>query len=309
MTPNQLTPYLNQIHLPLPDSHKGQNGKVMIIGGSQLFHAASQWALLVTSRLVDMVFYASIPSNNDLIQEAKAHFANGIVIPRTEIENYIEEADVILIGPGMERSKTQPPTTLSAPTSGRQAGNHQPLTIEDWNSNTEKVVNYLLSKYPHKKWAIDAGALQMMDPTLLNERCIITPHQKEFESLMKKVDPHIDMENLANFTVKQLNNCTVLLKGVVDTVYAPTTKHQPPTTIPGGNQGMTKGGTGDVLAGLVAGLYCFTDSPESAAIIASTVNKQAGDELHTSVGPFFNATDLAHQIPKTLAKAFKLVEK
>ncbi len=301
MTPNQLSSYLNQIHLPLPNSHKGQNGKVMIIGGSQLFHAASQWALLVTSRLVDMVFYASIPSNNDLIQEAKAHFSNGIVIPRTEIENYIEEADVVLIGPGMERNN-------SSNNYSQLTTHNLQLSVEDWNNNTEKIVNYLLSKYPHKKWVIDAGALQMVDPQLLSEHCITTPHQKEFEWLMKKVDPQFTTDNLENFTVKQLNNCTILLKGVVDTVYAPTTNHQPPATIPGGNQGMTKGGTGDVLAGLVAGLYCFTDNPVAAAVVASSINKHAGDELYQQVGPFFNATDLSHQIPKTLAKAFKLVK-
>lgn len=299
MTPDQLSSYLNQIHLPLPNSHKGQNGKVMIIGGSQLFHAASQWALLVTSRLVDMVFYASIPSNNELIQQAKAHFANGIVIPRSEIENYIEEADVVLIGPGMERNN-------SSNNYSQLTTHNLQLSVEDWNSNTEKIVNYLLSKYPHKKWVIDAGALQMVDPTLLNERCIITPHQKEFEWLMKKVDTDFSLEN---FAVEKLNNCIVLLKGVVDLVYLPTPDSRFPTPISGGNAGMTKGGTGDVLAGLVAGLYCFTDNPVAAAIVASSINKHAGDELYQQVGPFFNATDLANQIPKTLAKAFKLVEK
>ena len=67
---------------------------------------------------------------------------------------------------------------------------------------------------------------------------------------------------------------------------------------------MTKGGTGDVLAGLVAGLYACTDDPFAAAVVASKVNKQAGDELYQTVGPFFNATDLANQIPKVLANVF-----
>ena len=58
---------------------------------------------------------------------------------------------------------------------------------------------------------------------------------------------------------------------------------------------MTKGGTGDVLAGLVAGLYA--QSPAMAAcVVASQVNKIAGEELAKTVGPFFSAGDLIPQV-------------
>lgn len=252
---------ISQLRLPQPDSHKGQNGKVLIIGGSELFHAASQWALTVVSRMVDMVFYSSVPSNNQLIHEAKQHFANGIVVNRDQVEEYLQEADVILIGPGMERSP-----------------------------ETEKLTNTLLAKYPTKKWVVDAGALQMLNPQLLTETMILTPHHKEFEWLMEKVE-------------QPTLPSTLLLKGPLDTVYPSSTDPRPPLTVQGGNEGMTKGGTGDVLAGLVAGLYAFTDDPFVAAVVASQINKQAGDELYEQVGPFFNATDLANQIPKTLHSA------
>src|SRR3989344_5034505 len=98
-------PFLQQLKLPDPTSHKGQNGKLLIIGGSQLFHAASKWSLDVASRLVDMVFYSSVPSNNDLLKQAKGEFWNGIVLPRGQTEPYLQESDVVLIGPGMERSR------------------------------------------------------------------------------------------------------------------------------------------------------------------------------------------------------------
>jgi len=62
---------------------------------------------------------------------------------------------------------------------------------------------------------------------------------------------------------------------------------------------MTKGGTGDVLAGLIAALAC-KNNPFLATIAGSFINKQAGDELYKTVGPYFNATDLASQIPKTM---------
>ena len=47
---------LKELYKPPAGSHKGQNGKLMIIGGSKLFHAASLWSLKVASRIVDMVF-------------------------------------------------------------------------------------------------------------------------------------------------------------------------------------------------------------------------------------------------------------
>ena len=78
--------YLGQLQLPETFSHKGQNGKVMVIGGSELFHAASRWSLDMVSRVVDMVFYTSVPSNNELIKEAKGEFWDGIVIERNHLE-------------------------------------------------------------------------------------------------------------------------------------------------------------------------------------------------------------------------------
>src|SRR3990167_11131787 len=94
-----------KLYIPPPESHKGQNGKLLLVGGSHLFHAASLWALKVASRIVDMVFYSSVPENNQIILEAKKEFRDGIVVPREELDNYIEESDCILLGPGMMRSE------------------------------------------------------------------------------------------------------------------------------------------------------------------------------------------------------------
>jgi NAD(P)H-hydrate repair Nnr-like enzyme with NAD(P)H-hydrate dehydratase domain len=66
--------------------------------------------------------------------------------------------------------------------------------------------------------------------------------------------------------------------------------------IPGGNAGMTKGGTWDVLAGLVAALNCKND-PLLAAKAGSYINKKAGESLYEKVGYNFNASDLATEIP------------
>ena len=273
-----LKQYISQLNLPKKDSHKGQNGKLLLIGGSELFHAASKWSLDVASKIVDMVFYSSVVSNNELIKQAKSKFWNGIVIDRENLEDYIEEADCILIGPGMER-----------------------------NQETENLVNELLRNHSDKKIVIDAGALQMVDPNLLNSNHIITPHKKEMLKLQTKCD-----EQNINLDEKM---ATILLKGKIDQIswfknidsseqsngdwQDKKTKQKKQILVEGGNEGMTKGGTGDVLAGLVAALYC-SNKPEISVITASLVNKKASDELYKSVGPFFNSSDLVEQVPKTL---------
>ena len=135
---------LTQLRLPQKGSHKGQNGRLLVIGGSDLFHAASMWALDIASRIVDLVHYASVPQNNDIVQKAKERFQNGIVIPRGQIEAYIEEDDCVLIGPGMVRSDAS------------QVDSEQYTVntlsdiekIEDEGVQTAMLTKYLLNKYP-----------------------------------------------------------------------------------------------------------------------------------------------------------------
>jgi NAD(P)H-hydrate epimerase len=91
-------------------------------------------------------------------------------------------------------------------------------------------------------------------------------------------------------------NCTVLLKGPVDVVCSKNKC----VKIPGGNSGMTKGGTGDVLAGLVAALYCKNNDPFLVAQSASFINKKAGESLFKKAGYYFNASDLADEIPRVM---------
>ena len=83
-----------------------------------------------------------------------------------------------------------------------------------------------------------------------------------------------------------------VLKGPVDYVCSPTECAYNTT----GNEGMTKGGTGDVLAGLIAALACKNDL-FLAACAGVYFNGLAGDQLYQRVGPFYNASDLCDQVP------------
>ena len=256
------------------DSHKGMNGRLLVIGGSKLFHASIFWSADVASRIVDLVHFSS-PSteNNTLVRKrAKAGFWNGIVVPWERVEEYILEDDCILIGPGMPRKEG----------------------LESGEVPTGEIVDRLLKTFTEKRWVIDGGALQEMNVDLLNRQMIVTPHAGEFKRMFGT-----DASKNAAQIMANKYHCVVLLKGITDVVCDETHCEE----IRGGNEGMTKGGTGDVLAGLVAGLYCKNDA-FLAATAGSLINKKAGDRLFQRVGPFFNASDLVDEIPLVMKELF-----
>ena len=100
---NLIKTFLRKLTLPQPDSHKGQNGRVLIIGGSSLLHSASLWAAEVASHFCDMVHYSSTEENKEIFLSLKKKFHNGMVVPQEKLMNYVKEDNAILVGPGMMR--------------------------------------------------------------------------------------------------------------------------------------------------------------------------------------------------------------
>lgn len=272
--PKDILPFAKKIKLPVSDSHKGQNGKMLIVGGSQLFHSASLWSAEVASHFVDMVHYCSTEENNEIFLSLKKKFRNGIVVSRKEIDNYAEEDDVILVGPGLERTK-----------------------------ETKGLVDSLLTKHRNKKFVLDAGALQMMDVGLLkkiSQPAIVTPHQKEFEAMFGLSLYKDSEQNAASVRcTAEEENCVILLKAIHDYVSDGSDEYM----IEGGNQGLTKGGTGDILAGLVASFYASSDGL-SSAICASYILKRTADELSKDKGFWYNNSDILDTIPKVVNSIF-----
>ena len=262
---------LKNLYVPPRNSHKGENGKVMVIGGSKLFHAASLWSLEIASKIVDMVFYSSVEENNEVMLSEKKAWRNGIVVPRNKIENYIEEADCILIGPGLPREN------------GKEKG----------DDDTKQLTERLLQGYPNKRWVIDGGSLQTIDPHFLPKNAILTPHHQEFQALFGVEGTEESVREMA-----QHYGCVILLKGPADTITSTTDCVE----ITGGNAGMTKGGTGDVLAGLAAALYSQNTNPFLVAASSSYINKKAGETLYQRVGYYFNSSDLVGEIPNVMKR-------
>ena len=282
---------LDKLNLPKPGSHKGQNGRLLVVAGSKKYHGSLLYAIKTAAKIVDLVYVLKTKENRGLVEKLKSGTAEFIPVNpswsarwRTTLPSSGEgnKVDCILIGPGMGKSK-----------------------------RTYKLVEKVLKS--GIRAVLDADALNVMDAKLLKllgPRHILTPHRGEFERMYQKLTnvrkwhKMNEREREENF-VKQFG-CTVVLKGKVDIVSSPS-----PSPLPSrerkiliaynqtGNEGMTKGGTGDVLAGLIAGFYCRNNAFVSAAA-GAYINGLAGDELYKKVGPYYNAEDLVEQIPMTL---------
>jgi NAD(P)H-hydrate epimerase len=289
-----------KLNLPKDNSHKGQNGKVLIIGGSSLFHSASLWAAEIASYFVDMVHYCSTEENEKIFLNLKTKFRNGIVILRKNLLDYVEEDDAVLVGPGMVRkSKVTPPAVGQ----NLKVNNFEEiLVVEDEGDYTYFLTKFLIENFPEKKFVFDAGGLQMMKKEWLLKLkvpAIITPHQKEFERLFGEKIIDLDFDKKLELVKKYAKKYQViiLLKAVRDIVSDGDKVY----VIYGGNQGLTKGGSGDVLAGLVVSFYA-KNFPLESAIFSSIILKIAADDLLLEKGYWYNINNLIEKIPRVLKK-------
>lgn len=283
--PNSIKPILVKFNLPKANSHKGQNGRLLVIGGSSLFHSASIWAAEVASHIVDIVHYSSTVENEEIFLSLKKKFHNGIIVPQKDLDSYVKEDDAILLGPGMLRGKISNDQT--------PISNKFPMT-NDEATYTYSLTKYLLKNFPEKRFVLDAGALQMMDREWLKKLktpAIVTPHKKEFEELFGKEK---NIEDMA-----REYRCVILLKAIDDVISDGQTTY----TVVGGNQGLTKGGTGDILAGLTAAFYSKND-PLISAALASYILKKSSDELLKTHGIWYNIGEIIQHIPGLLHAVF-----
>ncbi len=278
---NLIKTFLKKLSLPQPNSHKGQNGRVLIIGGSSLFHSASLWAAEIASHFVDMVHYSSTKENEEIFLSLKKKFHNGMIVSQEKLTEYVKEDNAILVGSGMMRD-------------GEEA------------KYTFNLTKSLIKNFPDKQFLFDAGALQMMDKEWLlklKTPAIITPHQKEFEKLFG--------QPILNLTIKEKTKIVeemarkyqtiILLKAVVDII----SDGKETYVVEGGNAGLTKGGTGDILAGLTTALSA-TNPALISAVSASILLKVTGDKLFQSKGYWYNIDNIIELIPEVLKRSVPL---
>lgn len=252
---------LRKLYKPPKKSHKGLNGILLIIGGSKKYHGAPWYAVEMASKIVDLIYYHSIKENINLMKKIKSKTPAFITIEKKELNETIKKSDCILIGPG-------------------------------WGvkSKNKRLLNFLLRKHKDKKFVLDADALKMVNKNLLNKNCLVTPHAGEFKKLFKV---KATLENVKKMARRY--DCYIVLKSQKDIICSPKRCFYNET----GNEGMTKGGTGDVLAGLISALACKNDLM-LAGKVGVLVNGLAGDNLYKKVGIYYSAEDLIKEIPKIL---------
>lgn len=255
---------LQKLWKPKKESNGEDNGQITIIGGSELFTGAPLLSLVAASRLVDMVFLVTPKEDKNIVNKMKLFKRTRCVIwvPREDVDEYIAKSDTVLIGPGMMR--------------------YRKIIGDDGGDETKKLTRELLQKFPHKQWVIDGGSLQILDPDWIPENAILTPNKKEYQMVFGDMD----IKKAA-----QKHKCIIVYKGPVAIATDGKTTYE----VMGGNAGLTKGGTGDVLAGVIAGL--LTKNPPLLAAAAGTyLLKKTAEKLFLQKWYWYNADDVAESI-------------
>ncbi len=244
-------------------SHKGQNGRLLIVAGSNKYHGALLLTIQAASRIVDMVYVHTVPRNMRLVNKLRSEIATFIAISGSEVWETVKLSDVIVIGPGLEENDT----------------------VQVFTEN-------LLTKYPKKKTIVDATALWHVNPQHLHSKCIITPHSREFRQVFKMQPTPENVHKAARSF-----GGIVMLTGQTDYISNGKTLY----TCKTGNAGMTKGGTGDVLAGLI-GALATKHTLLTSTLLGAYINGAAADVLSEEKGTFYNAEDLIDALSTYLKK-------
>ncbi len=137
---------------------------------------------------------------------------------------------------------------------------------------------------------LDAAALQPETlKAVKGKTAVLTPHLGELERMEVKEK---ELEKAAKDS-----GAVIVLKGPEDRVVGPDGKSE---VIKGGNAGLTVGGTGDILAGLIAGLIAQKMEPFDASVLATKIIKKAGEELEEDDGYAYRAKDVVKEIPELI---------
>lgn len=264
-------------------SHKGNNGKVLVIGGSKdYFGAPTISGMAAISSGVDLVHVAAPESASMAIKSVSPDLIvkslEGDYLSLKHLDEILKLAnsvDAVLIGPGASI-----------------------------NNETAKLFNILVARIK-KPIVLDADGLKQVDLSLIKNRedIILTPHLSEFKSffniesnLKLDIDSYdfnkVD-ENIMEFQkITASINTSVIVKGKYDLILFKN-KFKINKT---GNPGMTVGGTGDALSGIAVSLLAQDLNSFDAASLASFINGLAGDKAYEDKGYAFLASDLISYI-------------
>lgn len=233
-------------------SHKGNFGHALLVAGSYGKMGAAVLSAKASLRSGAGLLTCHVPkSGYEILQTTvpeamvMTDFNSSFI---TKIEGDISKYNAIGIGPGIGTA-----------------------------SETRNLVKELFAGY-HKPFVIDADALNCiaMEKELLSSlppHSILTPHPKEFERLFGETKNDFEQLDKA-LSNAGLLNCLIVLKGHHTFIATPGGRGYFNST---GNAGMSTGGSGDVLTGILTGLLARGYSSEQAAILGVYLHGLAGD--------------------------------
>lgn len=253
-------------------SHKGSFGHSLLVVGSMGKMGAAIMSAHALLRSGAGLLTVCIPQCGYDIMQTSVPEAMALVKGNDHIEfNELDVANysVIGIGPGI--------------------GTEQ---------KTQQSVKVILGSFK-KPLVIDADALNAISLNkewlaLIPENSILTPHPKEFERLTKPVTNDFDRHELQIEFSKQ-NKVFVVLKGAHTCITTPDGNSYFNST---GNSGLAKGGSGDVLTGLITGLLAQGYTSFEASVIGVYVHGLAGDITKEEQGEVaMIPTDVIENLP------------
>jgi len=266
-------------------SRKGDNGIVLVVGGSYIYHGAPILSSLAALKCGTDLVYTSVPKIN--VTPTRAISPNLIVIPLVDQKLTLGAVNK-LIG--------ALPRNLHSATIGMG------LAIQERNSLLH-FVKSLLDR--DVRLSLDASALiPEVLPLLANKNVVVTPHAGEFKRLFGDTPSNSKNEriNLVEKKAKEFG-ITVLLKGPTDVISNGSTTYLNEKKTPA----MTVGGTGDVLSGLVAGLLSNNRNPLESAAAATFINGLAGKSAQKRLGLHMTSMDLLDEIPLVMKPFDRIV--
>ena len=287
MVRRNLSPAIVRKFIPArrANSRKGDNGIVLVLGGSYMYHGAPILASIAALRCGTDLVYTCVPKIN--VTPTRAVSPNLIVIPLAD-QKLTRGAANKLVG--------ALPRNLHSATVGMG------LAVQEKNALLH-LVKCLLDR--DIRLSLDASALiPEVLPLLAEKNVIVTPHAGEFKRLFGMVP-----SDSADRRVKQVEEhakkagITILLKGATDIISDGSTTYLYEKKIPA----MTVGGTGDVLSGLVAGLLSKNRNALEAAAAAAFINGLAGKAVQNRMGLHMTSMDLLEQIPAVMKPFDKVV--
>lgn len=264
-------------------SRKGENGHALVIGGSDEYVGAVVLAGLAALRAgCDMVTVAApekvawaVHQFTPDLMTYKVKGTSFNIKNAKEMVKYADKFDAVLIGNGVTRK-------------------------------ADKFCQYFVHKSQKLK-VIDSDALRSLSFKDFNNS-IITPNEMELEMMLVNSNKEFLLPKLREANAKEKaeilqgnlryflqNNNVLLVKGPTDLIISANKIAYNRT----GNQGMTKGGTGDILAGLSVGFLAKSRDLFKSAVAASFINGLTGDWLlKKKKGYLFLASDILEDLAK-----------